>query len=147
MASFAKSSTQYTTFEPRYDADGKVWRQVQAHGTLTALTPYKIIYNEYGAITAALADDTKYYRIGVPVAAAASGDIVWVQTGGYIEDVITPSLSMELGHGLEVHDGAIADLGADYSGGDAEFAVAATATTSSTTQDLILVDRVILAST
>ena len=45
---FKKESTQYTKMLPWEDGDGAVWLEVQAHGALTAKTPYKIIINEFG---------------------------------------------------------------------------------------------------
>lgn len=147
MPSFAKSSTQYTTFEKRYDADGTVWMQAYAHGDLTALTPYKIIANEYGSITAALADDTKYFYVGVPAAAVSSGDIAWLQIGGYLEDMVTPSLSVSVGHSLLLYDGAVADGGADFSGAAGEFAVNVEATSSATAHTVILIPERMLNTT
>lgn len=137
----------YPTFEWEYDLDGKVWVIAKAHGTLVANTPYKIILNEEGYVTAALADGTVYCLIGAPEAAASSGDFCKLQIGGRITALITPSLSMAVGHGLEVHDGAVADVDADYSGLDAEFAAAITASTTSTTQDVMMIPRYILTST
>ena len=147
MPSFAKSDEQYTTFEKRYDADGTVWMQAYAHGDLTALTPYKIIANEYGNITAALADDTKYYYVGVPAAAVSSGDIAWLQIGGYCADVVTPSLSVTAGHSLLLYDGAVADGGADFSGVAGEFAVNVSTTTSATAHDVILIPERMIGTT
>ena len=144
---FKKTSTQYTKLLPREDADGKVWLQVQAHGDLTALTPYKVIANEYGWITAALADDQKYYYIGVPAAAISSGSIGWVQIGGYVEDVVTASLSVSVGHAFDVYDSAVADQGADYSGEEGEFAVCTEASTTSTTQHMMLIPRIVRGTT
>jgi hypothetical protein len=146
MNEFVPSSTQKATFQPRYDADGKVFLQAIAHGNLTAKTPYKLIYNEYGPVTAALADDTKQYRVVVPLAAVDSGDLAWLQHGGYISDMITPSLSVEVGHALELDGGVVADAGADYSGGTSEFAVCATESSTSTTQDAMLIPREITAT-
>lgn len=147
MPVFAPDSSSYATTEPRYDQDGKVYRQAIAHGTLTALTPYKLIFNEYGPVTAALADDELHYRVIIPLAAVASGALFWGQTGGPIDDVVTPSLSVSVGHAFDIFDGAVADQGADYSGEVGEFAVCRTASTSSTTQDMWLVDREITGTT
>ena len=146
--SYRTSSDQLKVpFGRREDADGKVWLQVVAHDDLTALTPYKVIVNEYGYVTAALADDTNYYYVGVPAGAVDSGDICWVQIGGYIEDMVTPSLSVSVGHALKIDGGAVADAGADFSGGSSEFAVCTAASSSSTTQDAVLVPERILATT
>jgi len=144
MGVFNKSTTQYTTFEPRYDGNGKVWRQAVAGDTLVAKTPVQIIYNEYGAVTLALAGGSDYYYVGVPAEAAAAGDVVWLQTGGYCADVITPELSVAVGHAHNITTGAIADAGADYDGNASEFAVNITASSSATTHDMMLLDRMIL---
>lgn len=144
---FIKSDYMYVPFEPRNDADGSVWLKVQAHGNLTALTPYKVIVNEYGYITAALASDTNYYYVGVPAAAISSGEIDWVQIGGYVASMVTPSLSVSVGHGLKIYDGAVADSGADYSGAAGEFAVCYTESSTSTTQNAILVPERIIGTT
>jgi hypothetical protein len=147
MANFKHSSTQKATLEPRYDADGKVFRQAIAHGALTALTPYFIIFDEYGPKTAAVSDVADTVRIGVPAGAVSSGAVTWLQTGGPISDVVTPTLSIAVGHALKIHDGAIADVGADYTGSTSEWAVCTAASTSATTQDVFLVDREILTTT
>lgn len=144
---FVPSAYQYNTFEKRYDADGKVYMKARAHGALTAKTPYKIIADEYGSLTGALADDTKYYYVGFPLAAVDSGADAWLQIGGYIDDMITPSLSVAVGHSLVMFGGAVADGGADYSGAGGEFAVCATASTTSETQDAMLIPERIIGTT
>ena len=143
MGAFAKSATQYTTFEKRHDANGTVWIQAQAHDTLVALTPYKVIVNEYGYITAALADDTTRYYVGLPDAAASSGDIIWVQIGGYVAGMVTGSLSMAVGEAISVTNGALTDDAADYSGVANQFFVCTTATSNATAQYGILIPEMI----
>lgn len=135
------------SFSKREDAQGKVWIRAQAHGDLTADTPYKVIVNEYGYITAALADDTKYFYVGVPEQDVDSGDVAWIQIGGQVSAMITPSLSVSVGHALKMYDGAVADVNADYSGAAGEFAVCRTASTTSTTQDVILIPERIINTT
>lgn len=144
---FQRTSTQYVSFEWKYDSDGKVWANVQAHDTLVAKTPYLVIVNEFGQITQALADNTVFGIVGCPYAAAAAADELFVQIGGYITSMVTASLSVSVGHGMDVYDGAVADNGADYSGEDGEFAVCTTASTTSTTQNAILVPRYIWTTT
>ena len=143
MPSFVKSTTQYTTLEKRHDADGKVWIQARAGGVLVALTPYKVIFDEYGYLTAAIADDTTRYYVGVPDAAAASGDVVWLQIGGYVAGMVTGSLSMAAGHAISVTNGALTDDGADYTGVGNQFFVTLTATTSATAQYGMLIPEMI----
>jgi hypothetical protein len=125
---FNKSSTQYTTFEKRYDSNGKVWMQVQAHGTLVAETPYGIVVNEFGNLTQALPAANKYIYVGVPENAVASGAIDWIQIGGYKVAMI----------GLTVNTGAVADIGADFSGAAGEFACNTALTASATIHTVIL---------
>ena len=146
MGNFQALNTTYikASFQPRYDADGTVWRQVYVKATATAKTPMQIQYDEFGPVAIALAGGSDYYYVGVPNAAAAIGDIVWLQTGGYCADVITPSLSVSVGHAFGMTTGAIVDAGADYDGNASEFAVCCTVSTTSTTQDMMLVDRMIL---
>jgi hypothetical protein len=135
---FNKSSTQYCTFEKRYDSNGKVWMQVQAHGTLVAETPYGIVVNEFGNLTQALPAANKYIYVGVPENAVASGAIDWIQIGGYKVAMITASLSTSVGHGLTVNTGAVADIGADFSGAAGEFACNTALTASATIHTVIL---------
>lgn len=141
---FVPDAYQYTQWEKRWDADGKVWMQVQAHDTLVAKTPYGIVANEYGWITQALPAAGKYIYVGVPEAAAVAADILWVQIGGKITDMITASLSMAVGEGCTIDTGAVADIAADYSGAAGEFFVASVATTTSTTQTGLLIPEKII---
>lgn len=128
----------------RYDADGTVWLQTQSHGALTAKTPYKVILNEYGYITADLADDVKYYYHGVPPIDVASGDISWIQIGGYCANVITPSLSVAVGNAISNTNGTLTDDAADFSGAAGQFMISTESSSSSTTQDVILVPERII---
>ena len=123
LSCFVPDAYTYVTFNRKYDSQGKVWMQAYAHGALTALTPYFIIANEYGRITAAITDVTKYVYIGVPQAAVAADATAWLQIGGYVVDMVTPSLTVTAGHGLYIYNGAVADIGADYSGAAGEFCV------------------------
>lgn len=141
------TSSIKTSLKKTYGADQRVRVQVVAHAALTAKTPYKVIVNEYGYVTAALADDTNYFYVGVPESAVASGDTAWIVIGGPMEDVVTPSLSVSVGHAFTINNGAVADAGADYSGAAGQFAVCQTASTSSTTQDMLLVPERIIGTT
>jgi hypothetical protein len=145
---FNQSSTQYATFEKRFDSNGSVWMNVAAHGALVESTIYKIITNEFGNVTAAQADDTSLCYLGAPEAAvAAAGDRDWLQIGGYLSDMVTPSLSVSVGHALKMHNGAIADVGADFTGAAAEFACNTAATTTATAHAVILVPDMVIATT
>lgn len=141
---FVPSSTQYNTFEKRFDANGKVFISARAHGDLTAKTPYKVIANEYGPVTAALAAEAAYTYVGVPLAAVSSGADAWLQIGGYLTGMITASLSVAIGHALTVTGGAIADAGSDYAGLVGEFAVNVSATTTATAHTVILIPERVL---
>ena len=130
-----------------YSANGTVRMTVLATSAIVAKTGYKVIYNEFGPCTAAQADDVYNYMMGYAEEAHDSGDIFDILVGGPIDDAITPSLSMAVGHALAMTNGAAVDAGADYTGSTSQYAVARTATTTSTTQDLWLVPRYILATT
>lgn len=146
MSAFVPDSANYVQWEKRWDSDGTVWLQVQAHGDLTAKTPYGIVADEYGWISQALPAANKYIYVGVPPAAVDQSETptCWLQIGGDVDDMITASLSVSVGHGLTVNTGAIADIGADFSGAAGEFAVCRTASTTSTTQDVKLVPERII---
>lgn len=144
------TSTIKTTLEPRYDADGKVWLMVVPHDDLTALTPYKVIMNEYGWVTAALADDEYYYYVGVPAAAVDASEVnyCWVQIGGQCDDMVTASDTATVGQAYKVYDGTVVCTDADYVGGAGEFAVCRTAVSDAATAcDVMLVPRIIIGTT
>lgn len=133
---------------PKYGQDGGVWRAARAHATLTVGTPYRIKYDEYGPVTAALADDSDTYRVGVAEEAAKTGEVTWLKTGGYYASMVTPTLSVSVGHGLGVGGGAVIDEGGDFDDlHDSAFAICTTASTSSESQAVILIDEPITAST
>ena len=134
-------------FEKSYDADGKVWvRGKYVHdGVLN--TPMVVVADETGYAFYDLSDTTANCYIGVPAKAYATGVTGPIQIGGRVTAMITPSLSVSAGHGLLFHDGAVADANADYYGNTSEFAVCITASSSSTTQDVMLVPERILSTT
>ena len=144
MGIFQNKDQMKAPFEFEYGAGGEVYMYAIAANAIVAKTPYQITVNEYGPLAASLTDITVLMWVGIAVEAASTGDLAKFQIGGYCADVITPSLSMEVGHGLSINDGAVADLGADYSGAPGEFAVAVTATSTATAQDMILVPQRIL---
>jgi len=122
-----------------------VW--AYSHAALTAKTPYLVIVNEYGHVTAALSDGTFYCYIGVPNDTIASGALCKLQIGGYCADMITPSISGVVGYALRVYDGAVALVSADYSGTVGQFASIVSESTSSTTQDVQLCGRMVVTTT
>lgn len=125
MGAFIRSSTHYCTFEKKWDSDGKVWIQAQAHGTLVAKTPYQIVVNEFGNISQAVADEQTYCYVGCPQAAAASEDILWFQIGGYIVDMACSSDTFAVGDGIKKFDATVVSSDADFTGAAGEFAVSA----------------------
>ncbi len=135
---FSRTTAQYVPFEPRYDSDGTVWLKVQAHGDLTAKTCYKVIINEFGLFTAALANDTKEYYVGVPPAAISSGDVDWVQFGGYIADMVTESLSATAGYALRLYQGTVVQVSSDFSGAASQFAALADSESAAATHNAML---------
>jgi len=149
MAYFVPDAYTHATFEFRYDSDGKVFINAIAGAALTAKTPVSVIANEYGPLTLTMASSAKYYRVGVPIAAADSGDSVWLQHGGYITGVVTASVTTTVGLGMEIDGGVVTIVqgAADYSGAVEEFAVCTEASGASTSHDLMLVPRQILSST
>jgi len=129
-------------------ADGSVLLPARAHTTLTAGTPYRVKYDEYGPITAAITDDADSYRVGIAPSATTTGEIAYLIHGGPYSGMVTGSLSVAVGHGFGIRGGAITDEGADFDDlHDAVFAICYTASTSSTSQDVIMIPEVITAST
>ena len=63
---FNRTEYSYTPFSKIYSQNGDVTVLCQAHTTLTANTPYKVIKNRYGYITVAATDAAQIYFIGVP---------------------------------------------------------------------------------
>ncbi len=127
-----------------YDADGKGWRYAIAHAELTKNTPYLIIANEFGPVTIATTA-ANGGMIGVPDVTVASGAKARLQVAGRVTAMITPSLSMAVGHALTIASDVVADDGNDYLEKVDEFAVCKTATTTSLTQDVILTAHPIIA--
>lgn len=148
MPTFKPNAYQYVTFEPRFDVNGKVWLNVQAHDALVAKTPYQIIANEYGLITKAVTDEEYYCRMGVPEAAVDSGAYAWIQHGGYVANMICSSDTFGVGHAVKKYDATIVCTDADYTGGASEFAVAAeTVAEAAEIVDVMLMPRQILGTT
>lgn len=140
---FNKGSYLYAPLGSWQDADGKVWVRAKTHTTLVANTPYKVTADEFGYLTCAVTTECANFMIGVPNAATSSGVYVDIQVGGYVAAMITPSLSVSAGHALYLNGEAVADKGADYTGSGTEFAICTTASSSSTTQAVILMNRVL----
>ena len=141
---FGRNDTIKAPWDISYDADGKGWMYAIAGGTLVANTPYLIVADEYGPITGATTATHGGY-IGVAESAAVAGDYVRLQVAGPVAALITPSLSISVGHGLSIASSVVADSGADYIGSAAQFAVCTVASTTSTTQAIVLVTKIVTA--
>ena len=141
---FGKNTVVKASWEITYDADGKGWRQAVAHTTLVKNTPYLIMANEFGPLTAATTAASGG-MIGVPDKAGVSGAVARLQVAGRVTAMITPSLSMAVGHALTIVSDVVADDGNDYLEKSDEFAIAITVSTTSTTQDVMLTAHPIIA--
>lgn len=131
----------------KYDQLGRVIIFARAHDTLTASTPYRVSHDEYGPVTAALSADNDTYRVGIAKKATVADAIAELVHGGQFSGMITTSLSVSVGHSLDVKVGAVADGGADFDDlNSTAFGVCYTASTNLATQDVIMVPEVITAS-
>jgi hypothetical protein len=126
------------------ESNGKVYIYAMTHAALTAKTPYFIYINEYGNITAAPSAIAIYTYIAIPNDTYASGVLAKLQIGGYCADVITPSLSVEVGHAFGMGGGVVTDEGVDFTGLVNEWAACVTESSSSETQDMMLCGHLIL---
>lgn len=127
-------------------AKNQVFIKAVAHTTLTAKTPYKIYADEYGFLTCAMSTAKSQFYVGIAEASTASGEVGRFQIGGLCEDVITASLSVSVGHAFAISDGAVTDCGEDFSMRADQFGICYTASTSSTTQDIVLIPRMLTTS-
>ena len=120
---------------------------VRAHTTLTAGTPYRIKYDEFGQFTAALAADNDTYFVAVAKKATITGEPAELVISGQYSGMITTSLSVSVGHGFGIGVGAVTDVGSDFNDlEDVSFGLCYTASVESLTQDVILIGHVITAS-
>ena len=133
-------------FGQKYDSFGRVVIFARAHDTLTAGTPYRIKYDEFGPFTAALATDSDDYRLGIAKKAYIGDAVAELVHGGYYSAMnATASLVMAIGEGIFVSGGTPSDFTADYDDLGSNFALSA-ATTSSTTQPVVMIPEVITAT-
>lgn len=147
MVNFDRSGQLKAPFGQVMDQDGRIIIFARAHTTLTANTPYRVKYDEYGPFTAALANDQDTYRVGVAKYATVTNEIAELVHGGPAASVVTASLSVSVGHALKVSGGAVADEGSDFDDlHDNMFGVCYTASSSSATQDIIMIPEVITAT-
>jgi hypothetical protein len=134
---FKKTATQYTPLNNGHGIDGKGIIIAMAHGTLTAKTPYKVILNEFGYVTAAMTTAVGRCYIGIPDKAYTTGQDATMQIAGYVTDVVTPSLTSAVGYGVKVEGGVIVSSGADWRGLNTEIG-AFTEVSTGTTHDIML---------
>lgn len=138
MAAFRRSSTQYTAMQWRYDDDGTVWLQAIAHGALTAKTQYKIIFSSLGYKTLAVASGTTVCLVGYPDKTYATADIAWMQIGGALDDAVTAALTVSVDQYYGLTSGAFQSIGSFTAN---VFAMGATAATTATANDFMLIPR------
>ena len=134
---YVKTTYTRTPIEPWTDSDGKMWVWAYAHAALTAKTPYKVVFDEYGFVTAALTTASGKCYIGFPQTTGVISTKVKMQVGGYIANAITPSLTGVAGYGCYLTGGVLGITGADYVGGSTEIG-AFQDTDTGTTHDLYL---------
>jgi hypothetical protein len=136
---FNRTDYSYTPWEKFYSQNGDVTVLCQAHSTLTANTPYKVVKNRYGYITAAATSTAQMFYVGVPDKAYTTSQYFRIQIGGIVSEMVTPSLSITAGYGLIFQTGVVASTGAAYANTPKEFAICLTTSTSSTTQHVKLI--------
>ena len=127
-----------------YDANGKGWMYAIAHTTLVLNTPYLIMADEFGNLTAATTANSGGI-IGVPDEAGVSGTKVRLQVLGPVAALVTPSISGVVGQAAIISSDIVASSGADYIEAADEFAVFTAAAATSTTQAVMLTANAIIA--
>lgn len=128
--------------------DGQRYRFAVTHATLVVNTPYALLPDETsGQVTAAIADDSSTYRIGVATEATTTGKVARLITGGTCSVISASSISIAVGDGLEIAGGAVADVAAGPPFNAQAFAIGTTATTNLKLHPVRLLDREITAST
>lgn len=128
------------------DQDGRVIAFARAHTTLTAGTPYRIKYDEYGPFTAALANDQDTYRVGIAKTSTKTGEIAELVHGGPYAGVVTASITGTVGYAAKVSAGAVASEGSDFDDLHDNMFGAFYTTQTGTSQDIIMVPEVITAT-
>ena len=135
---FRKTDNQYTAMAFRYDDDGTVWVQAEAHGALTAKTAYRIIMSGSGYLTAAVASGTTLCMLGWAEKTYATGDIAEMQIGGFADDRTTSALTVSVDQYYGLTSGVFQSIGS-YTANVC--AIGAAAATSGTTNDFMLIPR------
>ena len=127
--------------------DGVDYAYAVAHTTLTAKTSYRINFDEYGPLTAAIAGNVLHnFRVGVATAATTTGNIAKLIVRGFVSSMVTPSLGVSVGHALSLVGGTITDVAADYSCIANQFAICVVETSSLSTCSVYLPGKYITAS-
>lgn len=145
----AATGRQKVPMDEEISIDGKVYVYALAHATLTAKTSYRIGQDEFGFLTAShgAGNTSRVFRVGVTEVATTTGNRARLQVKGFVSSMVTPSLSVAVGHALGISAGVIADVGADFSDLVTQFATCVTATSSLTTCSVQLAGKYITAST
>jgi hypothetical protein len=144
---FIPDSYTYAPVTPFVDgAQGNLYVYAYTHGALTAKTPYFVLVNEYGHVTAAPSAIASYCYIGVPNDSYAASTLAKLQIGGFCADVITPSLTVTVGHAFGMGGGVVTDEGVDFTGLVNEWAANCTDSSSSaaTAHDMMLCGHLVL---
>ena len=128
--------------------DGTDYTYAIAHATLTLKTCYRINFDEYGPLTAAISGNTsRFFRIGVATAATTTGNIAKLVVRGYVSSMVVPSSqSIAVGNAIDLVGGTITDDAADYGNLAAQFAISTKSTSSIATCCVYLPGRYITAS-
>lgn len=155
MAFSAFDRTLARPLMERVDADGRIQIQAYAHASLTAKTPYGtyIAYDGWrtgtlGSVTIVASDSVQFnagrWKVCIPMVAASTADLVWVQTGGVASGTIGTATTLALGEFVEVSNSAVT-LGAATSAIPEfnTFAICYTAS-SSTSVELLLLNRFVI---
>jgi len=145
---FDTSGQLKAPFGMKYDQQGRVIILARAHDTLVAGTPYRIKVDEYGYFTAApAANQVDTYRVGIAKKAYVADAIAELVHGGPYSGMITVSLSVSVGHSFGITAGAVVDNTVDYDDAmDNSFGVCYTASSESTTQDVVMVPELMTAA-
>lgn len=120
-----------------------------AKGAPCIVTPVQTVAQSPALIALATETNTaQVFLVGVPLRALTDGDTDWVQVEGDCE-ITVDTATYTAGRGLKVHNGAVADSGADFLRANTEFGVvdAAQDTPATTVCKAILWGRPALSTT
>ena len=144
MGSIRYTDKVKTSFIKRCDLDGTIWIEAIAHADLTAKKIYRVLVNQYGHVTADMAQASTYYYIGAASRDCLEGERLWIQIGGICVDAITNSLDPEEGDVFIDSGGAVAYENGPYSRSSGQFGICLeTVSPESTIQQIMLIPEVI----